>query len=147
MAKTPFSHIDAIYNNQRLDYYDTLSDVDKKSFSPYVINMGISMTPDFLPVVNEANKYWDQLDNRSLYLFYSQAIPKGKYFNKWVKGVKEVNYEDWLVDLISRKFETSKAEAKVYLRIFYKTDEGRDELRSICEGFGIDSKKLKKVKL
>ena len=146
-AKSPFDHINAIYNNQRLDYYDTLSDVNKKSFSPYVINMGISMTPDFLPVVNEANKYWDQLDNRSLYLFYSQAIPKGKYFNKWVKGVKDIDYEDWLVDLVGRKFEVSKSEAKVYLRIFYKTDEGRDDLRAICQGFGIDAKKLKKVKL
>lgn len=147
MTKTPFNHIDAIYNNQRLDYYDNLSDIDKKSFSPYVINMGISMNPDFLPVVNEANKYWDQLDARSLYLFYSQAIPKGKYYNKWVKGTKDVDYEDWLVDLVGRKFEVSKSEAKTYLNIFYKTDEGRDELRSICEGFGIDAKKLKKVKL
>jgi Bacteriophage clamp loader A subunit len=147
MAKTPFNHIDAIYNNQRMDYYDNLSDIDKKSFSPYVINMGISMNPDFLPVVNEANKYWDQLDARSLYLFYSQAIPKGKYYNKWVKGTKDVDYEDWLVDLVGRKFEVSKSEAKSYLNIFYKTDEGRDELRSICKGFGIDDKKLKKVKL
>lgn len=145
--KTPFSHIDAIYNNQRLDYYDSLSDVDKKSFSPYVISMGISMNPDFLPIVNEANKYWDQLDSRSLYLFYSQILPKGKYYNKWVKGTKEVTYEDWLVDLVGRKFEVSQSEAKIYLRIFYKTDEGRDELRAICEGFGIDAKKLKKVKL
>jgi len=147
MAKTPFDHINAIYGNQRIDYFDTLSNADKKTFSPYVINMGISMNPDFLPVVNEANKYWDQLDARSLYLLYSQALPKGKYYNKWVKGKKDSTYEPWLVELVAKKYEVSESEAKDYLELFYKTDEGRESLRSICEGYGLDNKKIKKAKL
>jgi hypothetical protein len=145
--KTPFDHINAIYGNQRVDYFDTLTEPDKKTFSPFVINMGISMNPDFLPVVNEANKYWDQLDARSLYLFYSQALPKGKYYNKWVKGKKEDKYESWLVELVAKKYEVSEDEAKDYLELFYRTDEGREELRAICEGYGLDNKKIKKAKL
>lgn len=147
MAKSLFDHVGAIYNNQKTSYYDELSDADKKSFSPYMVNMAISMVPDFLPVVNEANKYWDQLDARSLYLLYSQALPKGKYYNKWVKGKKEDKYESWLVELVARKYEVSEGEARDYLDLFYRTDEGREELRNICVGYGLDQKKLKKVKL
>lgn len=145
--KTPFDHINAIYNNQRLDYYDTLTDHDKKTFNAYVISMGISMNWDFLPIVNIANRYWDELSPRSLYLFYSQLIPKGKYFNKWVKGKKDASYEPWLIQLVSKKYEISHDEATVYISIFLKTDEGRAELREICTGFGVDEKKLKKAKL
>jgi hypothetical protein len=145
--KTPFDHINAIYNNQRIDYFDTLSDVDKKTFNTYVINMGISMNPDFLPLVNEVNKYWGQLSPRAVYLFYSQMIPKGKYFNKWVKSSKDIEYEPWLIELLVKYFEVSEAEVKTYLTHFYKTDDGRDELKSILEGLGVDAKKLKKVKL
>lgn len=147
MAKTPFQHIDAIYGNQRINYFDTLDDVDKKSFSSYVITMGISMNPDFLPVANEVNKYWGQLDSRSTYLFYSQILPKGKYYNKWVKGKKDVDYEPWLVTRIANHFEVSTNEAKTYLTNYYRTDEGRDELRTLLEGYGVDPKKIKKAKL
>lgn len=147
MAKTPFDHINAIYGNQRIDYFDTLTESDKKTFSSYVISMGISMNYDFLPVVNAANKYWDQLNPRSVYLLYSQILPKGKYYNKWIKGKKDSNYEPWLVELVAQKYEVSKSEAKDYLELFYKTDEGRAELRLMCEGYGLDNKKIKKVKL
>lgn len=145
--KTLFQHIDAIYGNQRADYYDNLSDEDKKSFNIYMITMGIGMSPDFLPLTNEVNKYWGQLDARSVYLFYSQIIPKGKYYNKWVKGKKDVTYDGWLVELMARHFECSQYEATTYLRLFYKTDEGRDQLREILATHGIDAKKLKKAKL
>ena len=130
-----------------MDYYDSLSDVDKKTFNVYVINMGISMNPDFLPFVNEVNKYWDELGPRETYLFYSQILPKGKYFNKWVKGKKDEEYDDWLVQRVASHFEISKAEAKTCLSLFYKTDEGRTELKQILQSYGIDPKKIKKAKL
>jgi hypothetical protein len=146
-AKSPFEHINAICGNQRTDYYDNLSDEDKKSFNLYVITMGISMNPDFLPLANEVNKYWGQLDARSTYLFYSQIIPKGKYYNKWVKGKKEDTYEKWLVERIAEHFQCGKSDAITYLDIFYKTDDGREQLKEILAKYGTDPKKIKKAKI
>jgi hypothetical protein len=145
--KTPFNHIDAIFTNQKVSYFDELSDVDKKTFTPYVISMGISMNPNFLPIVNEANKYWGQLGPREIYLFYSQLLPNGRQFNKWIKGKKDESYESWLVNLVAKHYEVSTYEAKDYLAIFYKTDEGKTSLRTLLENYGIEPKKLKKVKL
>lgn len=146
-AKTFFQHINAIYGNQRIDYYDILSDEDKKSFNVYMITMGIGMTPDFLPLANEVNKYWGQLDARSTYLFYSQMIPKGKYYSKWIKGIKDDTYESWLIELLSSHFECSKRNAVTYLDIFYKTDAGRETLKEILSTHGTDPKKIKKAKI
>jgi hypothetical protein len=145
--KTPFDHINAIFTNQKIGYYDELSEADRKTFTPYVINMGISMNPDFLPYVNEVNKYWGQMGPREVYLFYSQLLPKGKQFNKWIKGKKVEDYEPWLVELVAQHFCVSKDEAISYLRVFYKSDKGRQELRSILEGYGLESKKIKRAKL
>lgn len=147
MAKTFFDHINSIYTNQRIDYFDTLSDADKKTFLPYMINMGISMNGDLLPIVNEVNKYWDQIGPRELYLFYSQILPKGKQYNKWVKGVKDDSYDQWIIDLIAKHYDLSTFEAKSYLRIYYKTDAGRSDLRELLVGYGINDKLLKKAKL
>lgn len=145
--KTVFNHIDVIYGNQRVDYYDNLSDGDKKSFNLYVITMGISMNPDFVPLANEVNKYWGQLDARSTYLFYSQIIPKGKYYNKWVTSKKNDVYEKWLVDIMSEHFQCGKADATTYLSIFYKSDNGREHLKELLAKYGTDPKKVRKAKL
>jgi hypothetical protein len=144
---SPFAHIDAIYTNQRIDYYDTLSEADRKSFSPYLISMGISMTQEFLPIANEANKYWDQLDARSTYLFYSQILPKGKRYSKWVKGKKDDRYPDWLIARVAQHYQVSTAHAMEYLDIFHKDDTGRAGLLELLERYGTDPKLIKKLKL
>ena len=146
-SKTPFNHIDAIFTNQRIDYYDTLNDADKKTFNIYVINMGISMNPRYVLYANEMNKYWDEIGPREVYLFYSQLLPKGKQYSKWIKSKKQSVYEEWVIEKISKYFEASSKEAITYLDSFYNTVNGQEELRSILQGFGIDSKKLKKIGL
>lgn len=142
-TKALFDHIDAIYTNQRVDYFDTITDADKKSYSNYMVNRFLSMNPHQLPFVNEIQKY--NLDSKLHYLFYSQVIPKGKQFNKYIKKTKEVKYEDWLIDIITKHFSVSVLEAEEYLEIYYK--QNKSSLRMLCESYGIDSKRIKKAKL
>lgn len=138
-----FEHIDAIYTNQRSDYFDTLTEADKKSYSNYMVNRFISMNPHQVPFVNEIQKY--NLDSKLHYLFYSQVLPKGKQFNKYIKKTKEVKYEDWLIDIVTKHFSVSVVEAEEYLEIYYK--QNKSALKMLCEAYGVDSKKLKKAKL
>lgn len=147
MTKTLFDHINAIYTDQSLDYFDKLDESDRKTFSVYMVNRFLSMNRHQIPVVNEFQKYWSETGPREAYLFYSQALPKGKQFNKYVKGAKEEKYEPWLVELVGRYFSVSKKDALDYLDIFYATDAGKADLRSICEMFAVEPKKIKKVKL
>ncbi len=143
MAKTLFDHINAIYQDQRKNYFSTLDDGEKRTYSPYMVNRSLSMNIHQLPLVNEIQKY--NLPPDVHYLFYATTIPRGKQFNKYVKAKKEDKYEEWLVTLVAKHYTISETEAKDYLEIYYRDDKAG--LRSLCEKYGVDPKTIKKAKL
>jgi hypothetical protein len=145
VTKTLFDHLNAIYTDQSTGYFDSLSEDEKKTLSPYMIHRLVSMDTSVLPIVNEIQQY--TLGPRETYLFYSQLLPKGKRPYRYVKGKKEMKYESWLIDLLRRYYYISKLEATEYLDKYYATDEGKQELRRICLFFGTSEKQMKKVKL
>lgn len=145
--KTPFQHIDAIIQEKKISYFDELSDEDRKTFNVYIINLGLSMNPSILPIVNEANKYWEQLGAREIYLYYSQLLPKKKQYNKWIKGKNEEKYSQEIISSLVEYFQASEAEIIQHLNIFYQTEEGLSEVKRILRGLGWSDKQLKKVKL
>ena len=142
-SKGLFDHIDAIYTNQKPDYYTSLTDGDKKSYNNYMVNKFLSMNPHQLPFVNELQKY--TLTPELHYAFFSRVVAKGKQFNKYIKSKKESSYETWLVELVGRHYEVSSTEAADYLDIFYK--HNKEELRRLCQMYGKTEKELKKAKL
>lgn len=143
MAKTLFDHINEIYQSQKKNYFSTLDDGEKRTYSAYMVNRFLSMNIHQLPLVNEIQKY--TLPNEAHYLFLATTIPRGKQYNKYVKAVKETKYEEWLVTLVAKHYCVSEVEAMSYLDIYYRDD--KLALRSLCEKYGIDSKILKKAKL
>jgi hypothetical protein len=143
MAKTLFDHINEIYQSQKKNYFSTLDDGEKRTYSAYMVNRFLSMNIHQLPLVNEIQKY--TLPNEAHYLFLATTIPRGKQYNKYVKAVKETKYEEWLVDLVAKHYCVSQVEAITYLEIYYRDD--KPALRELCEKYGIDNKILKKAKL
>ena len=143
MAKTLFDHINAIYQEQKKDYFQNLDDGEKRTYSNYMVNRFLSMNIHQLPLVNEIQKY--NLPSEMHYLFYATTIPRGKQYNKYVKSKAENKYESWLVELVEKHYEVSQSEAVTYLDIYY--DRDKDGLRELCEKYGIDKKQLKKAKL
>lgn len=143
MAKTLFDHINEIYQSQKKNYFSTLDDGEKRTYSAYMVNRFLSMNIHQLPVVNEIQKY--TIPNEAHYLFYATMLPRGKQYNKYVKAAKETKYEDWLVDLVAKYYCVSQVEATFYLDIYYRDD--KPALRSLCEKYGVDPKVIKKAKL
>ncbi len=143
MAKTLFDHITEIYQSQKKNYFSTLDDGEKRTYSAYMVNRFLSMNIHQLPLVNEIQKY--TLPNEAHYLFLSTTIPRGKQYNKYVKAAKETKYEEWLVELVAKHYNVSQVEATAYLEIYYRDD--KPGLRSLCEKYGLDPKVIKKAKL
>jgi hypothetical protein len=54
-AKSLFEHLSGI--KEKKVKWDTLSEMDKKSFEPYMINRFLSMNIDLLPIINILQKY------------------------------------------------------------------------------------------
>jgi len=142
-TKGLFDHITSIYQDQRKDYFSTLTDGDKKTYSNYMVNRFLSMNVHQLPLVNEVQKY--NLEPAVHYLFYATTIPRGRQFNKYIKSKAEDKYEKWLVELVAKHYTISQDEAIFYLDIYYEQD--KPALRVLCEKYGVDPKTTKKAKL
>jgi Uma2 family endonuclease len=146
-SKSLFDHIKAITSEQDPKYWDKLEESDKKTFSNFMIHRFLSMNPDWIEVLSEIQPYTQVLEPKQLYLALIGIIPKGKYYLKYTKGKGENKYEGWLIDLLKQDFQCSQKEVEEYLEILYSTRQGRENIKYICEKYGIDTKEITKLKL
>ena len=55
--KGVFDYLNQITKHQKKGFWESLSDEDKKGWSTFLVNRFLSMRSDFLPIVNEVQKY------------------------------------------------------------------------------------------
>lgn len=146
-TKSLFDHIKMITQTQDPNYWDTLEDADKRTWSNYMVHRFLSMNSDWIEVLSEIQPYTQVLEPKQLYLALIGIIPKGRHYLKYTKGKGENKYEGWLLDLIKKDFLCSKKEAIEYCEILYATREGRENIKYICEKYGIEKKSITKLKL
>ena len=114
---------------------------EQKKFSPFIINRWLSMDSEFIEIVNVFQKYAiGTLEPREVYKWYCDVLPKGKRFNKYIKGQRDKKYDNELVNIISNHFECSKLHTKEYLGLINK-----NELIEILEMYGKDKKTIKRL--
>ena len=121
--------------------WNEFSESDQKSFNAFIINRWLSMDNDFIEIVNLFQKYSiGTLESREVYKWYCDILPKGKRFNKYIKGKKDKTYDPELVDIICKDFECSKKEAKQNLSLISK-----EQVDYILKKYGTDPKKIKSI--
>ena len=141
-AATLFDHLSFITDKKVS--WDSLSDVDKKSFSPYMINRFLSMNRDFIELVNEFQKYTiGTLESREVYKLYSDVLPKQKQFNKYIKGKKSDKYNPELVELIANHYLISEQVAVEYLDMLFETI--LNTVKEIVKKYGKSDKEISKL--
>ena len=122
-------------------HWDDFTEDEQKKFSPFIINRWLSMDKDFLEIVNFFQKYSiGTLEPREVYKWYCDMLPKGKRFNKYIKGKKDKKYNTELIDIMVTHFECSKSQVKDYLDLIAK-----DELIEILEKYGMNEKTIKRL--
>ena len=133
-----FDHINHITSTQSKDYWNTLTESDKKTWSNYMINRFLSMKMEWTDFVNEIQKL--KLDPCMLYLVYSNVLPKGKQYLKYIKKKKQTNFNTEVVQKISEYFECSKSESEDYLKLLTKK-----QIRELVSKYGYTDKELKQM--
>ena len=88
--KSLFDHINQITAVQNPNYWDDISDEDKKSWSNYMVNRFLSMNSDWTDLVNEIQKY--PIEPKDLYKVYTSILPKKKQWLRYIKGDKKMKY-------------------------------------------------------
>ena len=58
-----------------------------------------------------------------------------------------MKYQRWLLEIVAKYYESSLNEAHDYLEIYYSTEQGKAELKSILQKYGVEPKEIKKLKL
>jgi len=121
--------------------WELFDESDQKSFSPFIINRWLSMDKEFIEIVNVFQKYAiGTLEPREVYKWYCDVLPKGKRFNKYIKGKKDKKYDSELIDIICKDFQCSKLEAKENLSLISK-----EQVNYILTKYGTDPKKIKSL--
>ena len=69
---------------------------------------------------------------------------------KWefsTKGKKVMKHPQWVVEIVTKYHQVSMKEANEYLEIYYSSEQGKAELKSILQKFGTEPKEVKKLNL
>ena len=136
---TIFNWINEILVSKK--HWNEFTEDEQKKFSPFIINRWLSMDKDFLEIVNYFQKYSiGTLEPQEVYKWYCDMLPRGKRFNKYIKGKKDKKYNTELIDIMVTHFECSKLQVKDYLDLIAK-----DELMEILEKYGMNEKTIKRL--
>ena len=144
-TKSLFDHITHITQRQTKNYFEDINDADRKTWSNYMVNRFLSMNSNWTDLVNEIQKY--KLKPKDLYRLYIEILPKSKQWLRYTKGKKTMKYQKWLLEIVAKYYESSISEAHDYLEIYYSSEQGKADLKSILQKFGIEPKEIKKLNL
>lgn len=128
--------------------WNDLSELDKKAFSPYMINRFISMHPDYISIVNYLQQYTiSGMNPREVYKLYLDLLPKQKFFAKYIKSKNDDSekFSPKLVEFIAKQEQWSKDETIENLSFITSTKEGNTILKEYLKLYGISSDEAKKV--
>lgn len=146
-TKGLFDHIKAITNEQNPNYWETLEESDRKTWSNYMIIRYMTMNPDWVELIAEVQPYLQEAPPKAVYKCLIGLLPKSRTFLKYMKSASSEKYEDWLVKLVAKFYEVSETEAEDYLKILYLNKSGKEHIKEIAENFGTDPKIITKLKL
>jgi len=139
-AATIFDHL-ANITFKKVDW-NTLSELDQKSFSPYLINRWLSMNSDLIEIVDMFQQYTiGPLSKKHVYQLYCDILPKQKMYTKYIKGKKSKEYNKDLLGMLTQHYQISKRDARTYID-FWK-DNSVDDLKNLLKDYGKTEKEIK----
>ena len=126
--------------------WENLSELDQKSFSPYLINRWLSMNIGLIEIIDLFQQYTiGPLSRKHVYQLYYDILPAKKMFSKYIKGNKVDKYKPELVEFVRRTHMVSKREANQYLDIFLKDKIGIEFLKDLLKKYGKSDKEIKGI--
>ena len=113
--KSLFDHISHVREKKTENYFDTLTDEDKKTFSNYMVNRFLSMDMNLIEVIDQLQKHSVNLNPRDYYRVLREVVPQGRAFHKYIKSANDDKHNAELVNLVASHYEVSKLHSKSIL--------------------------------
>ena len=141
--KSLFDHISQITAVQNPNYWEDISDEDKKSWSNYMVNRFLSMKPEWIEFVNEVQRH--PLKPKELYKVYIDILPKKKQWLKYIKGDKKMKYPKWVYEIVAKDLQCSIRESSDAIDMYEISAGGQAELADILFKYGVEEKEVRKL--
>ena len=143
--KSLFDHVNQVTSVQNPNYWEDISDEDKKTWSNYMVNRFLSMKSDWIDLVNEVQKY--PLEPKELYKVYTSILPKKKQWLRYIKGDKKMDYPKWVYEIVAKDMQVSMREAVSAVEMYDMSHGGQAELGDILLKYGTEEKEVRKLGL
>ena len=140
-SKGLFDHVKEIQTNQNPNYFDTLSDGDKKSWSNFMILKALSMDKDFVDYSADFFRYIELIPPEAMYKLLIGVVNPSRWGSKWVKG-KPSKYPKDVVDFIAMYYEISGQQALDYVKLLFMMDGGKKAIRKWMGEYGHNDKEI-----
>ena len=124
--------------------WNSLSETDQKSFSPYLINRWLSMNPDLIEIVDMFQQYTiGELDRKHVYQLYQELLPKRKMYTKYIKAKDSDKYNKELLEFVAKHYQISIREATEYVAMML--DKDKELVIDILRKYGKTDKEIKSL--
>ena len=143
--KSLFDHVNQVTAVQNPNYWEDISDEDKKTWSNYMVNRFLSMKSDWIDLVNEVQKY--PLEPKELYKVYTSILPKKKQWLRYIKGDKKMDYPKWVYEIVAKDMQVSMREAVSAVEMYDMSHGGQSELADMLFKYGTEEKEVRKLGL
>ncbi len=118
--------------------WSSFSEDDKASFNVYMINRYLSMSQEYIDIVNYVQTI-PYTEKEKVYKIYCSIIPKRSVWLKYTKSNKKSN-PDVLLQYVAKEYTISLGEAKEYIYFL-----GKEGITDILTRHGVDEKEQKKL--
>ena len=133
--KSLFDHIKAIRQIKDPNYYNNLSEDDRKTFSHFMILRALSMDATIVEEMAQLYQIFDKIPSAQFYQLLIAIVPKDFRFYPWIKSQKMTHKKE-LLALVAKRFTVSKFEANEYVNLLLRSEQGQAELVNICRALG-----------
>ncbi len=135
------SHIKHITEVQNIDYYDSLTDEEKKNFdkSTFFIFEKLGLCMELLPILVKYKSVLKGEKGKRLYTALIEVIPKGTYSYKQINKAKIKRYSPIMVDLMVKEYQCSILNAEDFIEVLEGIGKYEEELERLKEKYGINS--------
>jgi hypothetical protein len=143
-VKGLFDHVKHIRQTQDPDYYDSLSESDRKTFSKYMILRVLSMDKTIIEEISYVSKYFEVLPEKQFYKLLINTLPKSYGFNPYIKSSKKAVNET-ILNCLCTYFNVGTKDATDYYNIFISHEEGLIKLIELIKSHGYSEKETEKL--
>ena len=142
--KSVFDHVKHIRQVQDPEYYNNLSEDDRKTFNHFMILRALSMDESMVEDMAQLYQILDIIPSPQFYQLLTKLVPKSNRFYPWIKS-KVMKHNKELLGHVAKRFQISKHQANEYVNLLLRNEEGQGELVAICKVFGLEDKEVEEL--